>query len=248
MRWFIFWSLFPFVLPQAIKVRRNAPRVSGAGGPTSGSVGLGKPIRLAAIGDSIIAGVGAETVAEALPGQAAVELARLLGCEISWTAYGLIGATASIASRRLVPMLPSKPFDVMVLSVGVNDVTSLRTMRQWSTDLGSILDELKAHSPEAIIALVGLPPLSSFPLLPQPLRALMGIRARMFDDAAKFEASHGQGVVHVPIDIEPAPEQFSPDGFHPSPSTHKELGRQVAESIWSRERLFLSCHALSGSS
>jgi lysophospholipase L1-like esterase len=139
-----------------------------------------------------------------------------------------------VVSRRLVPTVPTEPFDVMVLSVGVNDVTSLQTMRQWSTDLGSLLDELRIHSPAALIALVGVPPLSSFPLLPQPLRAVMGIRARMFADAAKVEVSKKENVVYVPIEIEPAPGQFSPDGFHPSPSMYKELGRQVAATIWSR--------------
>jgi lysophospholipase L1-like esterase len=230
-RGILFWTLFPLAIPQAIKVRRNAPRLEGAAGPTSGSVGSGKKIRLAAIGDSIIAGVGAGSVIEALPGQVAVELARLLGCEVSWSSYGLIGAASAVVSRSLVPMLPSEPFDVMVLSVGVNDVTSLRTMRQWSTDLRHLLDELEAHSAEAMVALVGLPSLSSFPLLPQPLRAVMGIRARMFDAAAKFEVSQRPRVVHVPINIELAPEHFSPDGFHPSPSSYNELGRQVATAI-----------------
>jgi lysophospholipase L1-like esterase len=231
MRWLLFWALLPFVLPQAIKVRRNAPRVSGAAGPTSGSAGSGKTIRLVAIGDSIIAGVGAETVAEALPGQVAVELARLLGCEVSWSASGLMGATSSVVSRCLVTTLPSEPFDVMVLSVGVNDVTALRTICKWSSDLGCLLDKLRDHSPPAVIALVGLPPLSSFPLLPQPLRAVMGIRARIFDDLAKLEVSKRDNVVHVPLEIDPGPERFSADGFHPSPSSHRELGRQVATAI-----------------
>jgi lysophospholipase L1-like esterase len=186
------------------------------------------------MGDSIIAGVGAGTVADALPGQVAQELASLLGCEVSWSAVGLIGATSSVVSRRLVPTLPTEPYDVMVLSVGVNDVTSLRTIHRWSNDLGHLLDELRKRAPAALIALVGVPPLSSFPLLPQPLRAVMGMRTRMFDDAAKIEVSKKENVVYVPIEIEPAPGQFSPDGFHPSPSMYKELGRQVATAIWSR--------------
>ncbi len=234
IRSMLFWTFLPFVLPQAIKVRRNAPRVSGAAGPTSGRVGSGKAIRLMAIGDSVIAAVGAETVAEALPGQVAIELAGLAGCEVSWSAFGLIGASSSEVSRCLIPTLPNERFDVMVVSVGVNDVTSLRTMRQWSRDLGVLLDQLRTHSPEAVIAVVGMPPLSSFPLLPQPLRAVIGIRARMFDDAAKVEVSKKEKVVYVPIEIEPAPGQFSSDGFHPSPSIYKELGRQVAAAIWSR--------------
>jgi hypothetical protein len=62
----------------------------------------------------------------------------------------------------------------------------------------------------------------------------MGIRARMFDDAARFEVSKRDNVVQVPVEFEPAPGQFSPDGFHPSPSSYRELGRQVAAAIWSR--------------
>ncbi len=234
MRWMLFWTFLPFVLPQAIKVRRNAPRVSGAAGPTSGRIGSGKTIRLMAIGDSIIAGVGAETAAQALPGPVAIELAGLACCEVSWSAFGLIGATSSEVSRRLIPTLPNEPFDVVILSVGVNDVTSLRTMRQWSRDLGGLLDQLRTHSSEAVIAVVGVPPLSSFPLLPQPLRAVIRIRARMFDDAAEFEVSKRNRMIYVSIDIDPAPDQFSPDSFHPSASSYKELGRLVATAIWSR--------------
>lgn len=232
-RGILFWTLFPFVIPQAMKVRRNAPRLSAAAGPTFGSFGSGKTIRLAAIGDSIIEGVGAETLADALPGQAAEELARLMGCEVCWNAYGLIGATSSVVSRRLIPKLPGVPFDVVIVSVGVNEVTTLRPVRRWSTDLGRLLDELRAHSPEATIALVGLPPLSSFPLLPQPLRAVMGIRAGMLDEAGKLEVHQRQRVLHVPIEIDPAPEKFCADGFHPSSLSYRELGRQVAAAIWS---------------
>jgi len=245
IRWMLFWTLLPLVLPQAIILRRNAPRLSGATGPTAGSFGSGKSINLLAIGDSIIAGVGAATIAEALPGQVAAELSRLLDCEVYWRAAGFIGATSSALMHRLVPPLPSESSDVIVLSVGVNDVTSLRTMRQWSTDLGCLLDDLRTHSPEALITLVGLPPLSSFPLLPQPLRAVMGIRARMFDDLARIEVSKRDNVVHVPLEIDPGPEKFSSDGFHPSPSSYRELGRQVASSIvW---RLNRDSHIFSSS-
>ena len=65
----------------------------------------------------------------------------------------------------------------------------------------------------------------------------------MFDDAAKVEVSKRNRVIYVPIEIEPTPDQFSPDGFHPSASSYKELGRQVAAAIWSRlERQWLKSH------
>ena len=102
MRSMLFWTLFPLVIPQAIRERRNAPRLSGAVGPSSGYVGSGRSLRLPAIGDSIIAGVGADTVAEALPERVAEELAALHECQVSWTVSGLTRATSSGVMSRLL--------------------------------------------------------------------------------------------------------------------------------------------------
>ena len=59
MRNLLFWGLFPLLIPQALWVRKTAPRTAPAAGPRSGTVGDGRPIRLVGVGDSIIAGVGA---------------------------------------------------------------------------------------------------------------------------------------------------------------------------------------------
>ena len=227
-RFIPFWGLFPFVIPQAMKLRRNAPRLSGADGPATGKVGAGKTLRMLAIGDSIIAGVGARTIGDALPGQVAHALADVLQREVMWTASGIVGARSSTVLKRLIPNLASEPFDLVVISVGVNDVTSLRTLGQWSKDLNDLVDELHYHSSKALIAFSGLPPMARFPLLPQPLRTVMGIRSRMFDDAAKSVISNKERVFHVPIGFDPDPGQFSPDGYHPSPASYRELGRQIA--------------------
>lgn len=42
MRAILFWGLFPLVFPQAIYVRKTAPRFSAAGGPKVGIVVPGK--------------------------------------------------------------------------------------------------------------------------------------------------------------------------------------------------------------
>ena len=119
MRRIFFWVLFPFVLPQALKVKRNAPRLLCANGPHEGRFGSGYTFNLLAIGDSIIAGVGAKTVEQALQGQVSHELERLLGCEVRWQALGSIGASSATVMTCLVPSLPREAFDVIVLSVGV---------------------------------------------------------------------------------------------------------------------------------
>ena len=73
-----FWLLLPFVALQGLRVRRRAPRFAAAEGPLQGRTGQGNPLRLLAIGDSIIAGVGAKTIEAALTGQMAQALANRL--------------------------------------------------------------------------------------------------------------------------------------------------------------------------
>ncbi len=226
-----FWAMMPFVALQGLRLRKRAPRFATAKGAPTGAVGEGLPLRLLAIGDSIIAGVGAPTVEAALPYQMAQALAQQLGREVHWSATGRIGATADYVLGRLLPKVPAQPFDVIFISVGVNDVTALRRTPRWRSDLGALLDALRTHSPDALIVLAGLPPLSGFPLLPQPLRFLFGMRARTFDAVAEQEATRRPGVLYSPTHFEPYPERFAADGFHPSPDSYQEWGTTLATRI-----------------
>lgn len=231
MRSIIFWGLFPFILPQAIYVRKTAPRFAGAAGPRRGTAGSGKNYTLIAIGDSIIAGVGAPTLAKALVGQTAEKLSFLLGCKITWEAIGSIGAVSHQVIEQLVPQLPDKQPDFMTVSVGVNDATSLASVARWRQNLAKLLDVLCAYAPAAIIAVAGIPPLRGFPVLPQPMRALFGIRGETFDRVARDEISRHQNAIHVPLDFEPEPHMFSADGFHPSEESYQEFGAMMATRI-----------------
>jgi lysophospholipase L1-like esterase len=230
----LFWGFFPFVMFQAIRLRKNAPRVSGAAGPKVGTVGSGKPYELITIGDSIISGVGASTLASALVGQTAKKLSETLPCRINWAAYGSIGASSNKVLNKLVPNLADTKADFIVLSVGVNDITALSSVSTWTRNLDSILAALHHHSPNAIIAVAGIPPLRGFPLLPQPLRMLFGIRGETFDTACRRVISKHPAAIHVPLEFEPQPEKFSPDGFHPSEESYQEFGEMMARHIVDR--------------
>ena len=121
MRNVLFWAAFPFLVPQALYVRRTAPRFAPAGGPAEGSVGNGKQIRLLAIGDSIIAGVGATDFSKALVGQTAAALAESKNCRVSWLALGVSGYDSSRVLEYLIPELPGVALEYVILSVGVNE-------------------------------------------------------------------------------------------------------------------------------
>ena len=142
-------------------------------------------IRLLAIGDSIIAGVGAKTLEKALVGRTAERLAQTAGARVVWTAKGKNGVTSRYIARRLLPRVADKaensPFDAILVSAGVNDVISLHSLGRWRRDIDALLTALAGRWPEAVIAMSGLPPMNHFPTLPQPLRAVFGMRARDFD-------------------------------------------------------------------
>jgi lysophospholipase L1-like esterase len=226
-----FWLLFPVTVPQGLWLRRTAPRFGAAAGPTSGQVGAGKPLRLLAIGDSIIAGVGAETILQALPGQVATSLAEQMGREVRWFALGKIGADARKVLKTMVPEIPGESFDVIVVSVGVNDVTGLYRTHVWRKELGTLLDCLRKHSPEALIVMVDVPELSKFPIIPVPLNHALGIRARTFSAVAELETSARPRCLYARTRFDYKPEQFSPDGFHPSTESYREWGRALAQII-----------------
>ncbi len=89
-------ALAPLLLAQGLLTQRRVPRLPGAAGPAFGRVEGREPmLRLLALGESTVAGVGAPTHAEALAGQLAQALAAHGGRAVGWRAAGQIGATAA---------------------------------------------------------------------------------------------------------------------------------------------------------
>jgi lysophospholipase L1-like esterase len=111
-----------------------------------------------------------------------LELADLTGTTVEWLAVGETGARATRVRTGLVEELPPGAFDIILVSVGVNDVTGLVRSGAWTREVGFLLDALRAHSPRAVVVMAGLPPMWGFPLLPRPLRYVFGVRAWTFDD------------------------------------------------------------------
>lgn len=231
MRRALFWTMLPFMAPQAMWVRKNAPRFSDAAGPSSGCIGAGPDKQLVAVGDSIIAGVGAPTLDQALVGQTARALAIELDARLSWQAYGRTGErSAGLVARRL-STLPDTDADFVIVSMGVNDVTGLTTTRDYARNMHAVLRGIRLSYPGARIAVAGLPPLGVFPLLPQPLRAFLGMRARMLSAVLADVVALHAGVTYVPIAMDFRRERLSADGFHPSPDGYREFGRAMAEAL-----------------
>jgi len=236
LRSLLFWTVLPAVIPQAMMFRRNAPRFSPAAGEMQGVFGTGRPLRLLGIGDSVIVGVGAELMEQALVARAAAALALRFPAMVSWEAIGKIGPRTDRVYRQLIPSLPPAPYDFIVVSCGVNDAMALMTRRRWRASLVQVLDALAAHSPQAIIGVVGMPPMGRFSLLPQPMRAVFGMRAAAFDQMLRDTLVRYPRAVHLPISFSSAPGQIAPDGFHPSVASHGLLGDAMAAALFARHQ------------
>ena len=227
-----FWTLFALLLPQAVWVRKTALRFPAADGPSEGENGHGpNELRMLALGDSIIAGVGARELADALVGQTAKHLSDALDVRVRWESLGRSGATTRHIATRMLPRLDNGQVDAVLVSAGVNDVISLHGLKRWRSDIEALLDALTDRWPDAVIAVSGLPPMNHFPALPQPLRALFGLRARQFDRVLCGVLKDRPLAVHIPLSFEARDGSFCDDGFHPSEQSYREFGQMAAKCI-----------------
>ena len=227
----VVYALFPVMLSQAFALRRHALTLVPAAGPSSGRVGRGEPLHFLAIGDSIVAGVGARRVERSTVVHVARFMAGRLAREINWHTAGIIGAGARRVRRDALAQLPQRPFDVIMLSVGVNDVLKLERSGRFRRQLLKLIHELHRHSPQAIIGYVGLPPLEAFPKLKRPLRWIVGRRVRRFDAVARETVMRVPNALHIPVRVAPWPHLFAEDGLHPAEPGQRRLAKIIADAL-----------------
>jgi lysophospholipase L1-like esterase len=211
-----FWLMLPIAAIQGLRLRRTALRLPAAEGDRSGVCGQGKALHLLALGDSIIAGVGTGTVAQSLPVQFAMALAKTLDCSVHWRLEGANGADISYLLKHLRQMGAKHKADVVLISIGVNDVTGLSSKRHWKTGVIALTKALKTTWPQAKIIFMGLPPMAKFPLPPQPLSFVLGLRAANLDAITASLVENQLNVHHIPTEIDLLHHDFCEDGFHPS--------------------------------
>jgi lysophospholipase L1-like esterase len=235
LRSIAFWTLFALLVPQALWVKRTAPRFSGAPGPRTGRAGSGPRFRLVGLGDSVIDGVGCSSLHSALIGRTAEALARRAHARVDWRVAARTGANTRRIRTRLVPDGGLEDADFVLVSTGVNDVTALTRLRDFRAELQALLADVRARAPDAAIAVNGLPPMHLFPALPQPLRFTLGLRARQLDEVVDAVAAGEPGVRRVPIafddDGEALAARFAADGYHPSESSCGELAEMAAVAL-----------------
>lgn len=229
----ILLPIAPILPIQARRTARRMPRLEPATGPEHGIiVGTYPEFRLIVIGESTAVGVGASAHAEALPGYLAEALRERLERSVAWSVTGKNGATVRKVITDLVPVLNGSVPDLVVVTVGINDLIRRRPLKVWTTDLTELIRALQDKYRHADVLVAGMPPVHRFPAIPQPLRLVLGTRAQAMDRVMR-EVAHANGATHVPMDESKARDRrlFASDGLHPSPAGYRAWANDLARTV-----------------
>lgn len=227
-------ALFPALLIQGNRVKKNTIRLSEAEGARDGITGQGQTLTLLILGDSAAAGVGVAHQNDALLG--AVVSALQHQYQVHWRLEAQSGDTTSQVIQKTQKMVNQK-YDVVVTSVGVNDVTRLMSARTWIKQQQQFYQLIQAKfQPELIIA-TGVPPMHLFPALPNPLSWLFGQYAKQMNLQLEKMVSKQKDMQWIEYDIQKYQSmnlEMAKDGFHPSKEIYQIWGKEVADRILER--------------
>jgi lysophospholipase L1-like esterase len=219
--------LAPLLVAQAVATRRRAPVLPEAAGAREGVVGDGPACRVLIVGDSSAAGVGVPTQDAALAGHLARTLADRAAVSVRWRLVAKSGVNSGQA-LALVQAETIAPADFAVVVLGVNDVVDQVPSQRAVRQRAALADWLLAHARVRHVVFAPLPPIDRFPLLPEPLRRVLGGDARRHDDALARWAATRSDVSHATIAVDLDAAGMARDGFHPGEPVYRACGEALA--------------------
>ena len=223
--------LLPVLFVQGNKVRKNTPRLLEPKGEREGGIGQGKPLSLLILGDSAAAGVGVETQKDALSGAIIQELQNEFF--LQWKLYAKTGDTTRQVFHAL-QHLEERKYDVIVTSIGVNDVTKLTSAKSWIQQQKQLFEHIQKRFQPKLIIVSGVPPMQHFPALPNPLAWLFGQYAEQMNQKLQQWLAPQSQFKFLQYDIETFQamnSSMASDGFHPSKEVYEIWGRQIAALV-----------------
>lgn len=183
--------------------------------------GMTCDVHMMIFGDSLAAGLGAESPGE-LPG---VLLARGLaeesGQNVRLSIKAIVGATSKgLAGQVEAMQIARGEPDIAVILIGGNDITARNSIGPSARRVGEVVESLRRSGSHVVVGTC--PDLGIVEPVPQPLRSVMAALSRRLAGAQAVQVRKAGG---VPVSLAEAlsPELlkrggsfFSPDRFHPN--------------------------------
>lgn len=221
-------ALAPVLFGQGKRVKKNMLRLPEPVGERAGIVGTGQPLRLLILGDSAAAGVGVETQQQALSGQLVQQLSQHY--QVHWRLEASTGHTSEEVIERIKSQIEPQPYDVVVTSVGVNDVTRLVSPKKWIGLQQQLLQQIRHKFQPKLILLTSVPPMHLFSALPQPLRWHLGSYVQAMNKALAELLKANPECVQITLPLEQGQGDIplANDGFHPSAEVYQAWATLLA--------------------
>jgi lysophospholipase L1-like esterase len=236
-------ALLAGVLAVEVVVARNGPSLPNEDGYPTSQDGLvvpgeapggspaasSRPVRIAWLGDSTAAGVGASSADQALPRQVARGLGRLVELRVLARSGARIADVVNEQAPKLAGLPAEEQPDIILVSVGSNDVTHLTSNNTFRSLYLGLLDKLPKRADKILL---GVPDLGSAPRLAQPLRWIAGVRGGTLDSVVENMRDHGADYVNIADFTGPEfgahPDRyFAADEFHPNDAGYGLWARTV---------------------
>lgn len=195
----------------------------------------GDRLELLVLGDSIAAGLGAETARATLGSHLARRLAKRIRRAVRLHTAAVVGAESSMLRAQLAGLPPGYRPDVAVIIVGGNDVTHRVRIADSVRHLGDAVSALLDRGCEVVVGTC--PDLSALTPVPQPLRALGGMSSRRLAEAQRSKVTD-LGARAVPLADVVGPffvgrpdEMFAVDRFHPSGAGYRRTAKALLPTV-----------------
>lgn len=229
---FLLLLLAPLLLLQGKRVRARTIRLPEAEGQRWGITGNANsaPLRALVLGDSAAAGVGCHFQQEAVTGHWVAALSSKH--QVHWQLVAQSSLTCAGALQLLkATLLKFEKADVVLVSVGVNDVTRRTSVRQWKNDLLAMTQHLTHHLGATDIIYTALPPMHKFPALPQPLRMFVGSQAKRLNQALQAHCTQQANTHYLAFEVPFENDYMACDGYHPSAKAAALWGKAASKLI-----------------
>lgn len=215
---------------RAIGPQRGVPPYQdGRFGPTTGT-----SIRLALIGDSAAAGLGADDAADTVAGVLVRGVLAATGRPVSMINHAVVGARSTDLERQVTRCLSARPH-VAVIIVGANDVTHLVPQSTSAACLGEAIDRLTGAGASVVVGTC--PDLGTVRPVGPPLRWVARHLSRSLASVQR-RVAHAAGAVPVDLHSLLGPEfsanyetLFGHDRFHPSGLGYRRLGAELLPPV-----------------
>ena len=195
----------------------------------------GPPIDLLVLGDSLAAGLGAETRKQTLGGRLAKGLARRLHRPVRLRTAAIVGSESPDLAAQIDALQDDYCPDAAVIVVGGNDVTHRIPVSVSVQHLEEAIGRLRGRG--AVVVVGTCPDLGALRPVPQPLRRLVSSLSRRLGEAqAEAAARAGAHAVDLrravgPMFFDDPEAMFSLDRFHPSPLGYRRTAEALLPAV-----------------